>query len=68
MDLLPTLAFSGMGWIGFDLVMKDREDPNQKIFVASGANELLLKRNQSGHYFVSGRINGRPVRFLPDAG
>ena len=33
-----------------------------------GAIQVLLERNRSGHYVVTGAINRQPVRFLVDTG
>jgi aspartyl protease family protein len=68
MGVLATLAFIGLGWVSFDGMIADRDDPNRALVVAHGASEMVLKRNRAGHYLVPGQINGQPVRFLLDTG
>lgn len=36
--------------------------------IESAPGELTLKADSHGHYVVSARVNGRPVRFLVDTG
>lgn len=36
--------------------------------IESAPGELTLKADLRGHYLVSARVNGRPVRFLVDTG
>jgi aspartyl protease family protein len=38
--------------------------------LASGANgnRIVLKRSRNGHFYIVGRVNGTPVRFLIDTG
>jgi aspartyl protease family protein len=36
--------------------------------IDSAPGELTLKADSRGHYLVSARVNGRPVRFLVDTG
>lgn len=68
MNWLAALAILGLGWIVFDGILEDRENPNRNLMVAPGATELTLKRNRAGHYLAPGRINGKEVRFLLDTG
>lgn len=56
-------------WFGDWLERTHNPNPNPATLqAADGAIEVLLKRNRSGHYVASGRINGEPVRFLIDTG
>lgn len=36
--------------------------------VASGQSELMVTQSEGGGYFVMGKVNGQPVRFLIDTG
>lgn len=36
--------------------------------VTTGQRELVVPRDESGHFLVMGRVNGQPVRFLVDTG
>ena len=36
--------------------------------VATGERELVVPRDESGHFVLIGRVNGQPVRFLVDTG
>lgn len=36
--------------------------------VATGERELVVPRDESGHFVLVGRVNGQPVRFLVDTG
>ena len=52
------------GWTG-------STHPNREVqgqVSAEGVREVRLVRNRSGHYVVSGSINGRAVEFLVDTG
>lgn len=52
-------------WLG------NKANPNQNlqgIIAPGGAREVVLERNQQGHYLASGEINGLPVTFLLDTG
>lgn len=56
-------------WFGDWLERADNPNPNPaSIQAPDGAIEVVLRRNRSGHYVASGRINGEPVRFLIDTG
>ena len=68
MNWLAAFAILGFGWIIFDGILEDRENPNRNLMVAPGATELTLKRNRAGHYLAPGTINGKDVRFLLDTG
>ena len=50
--------------------LDQRINPNQspQSSVSGGVAEVELKRNRSGHYFVTGFINGQEVDFLLDTG
>ncbi|RMG27439.1 MAG: TIGR02281 family clan AA aspartic protease [Gammaproteobacteria bacterium] len=62
---LLLLAALFQGWLG------ERAQPNRPVasrVKATGAAEVVLQRHRSGHYLVSGRIDGYPVTFLVDTG
>jgi len=57
-------------WFFSDLLDK-QINPNQNVLSqtnASGATEVVLKRNRQGHYVTSGKINGHDVVFMLDTG
>ena len=61
--LLLTVLFTG--------ILDYRENPNRspKSSVGpDGSKAVVLRRNRAGHYIASGRINGKPVRFIIDTG
>jgi len=35
---------------------------------AAGSTEIVLKQSKNGHYYASGKINDKPVKFLVDTG
>ncbi|WP_024459536.1 MULTISPECIES: TIGR02281 family clan AA aspartic protease [Marinimicrobium] len=52
-------------------IWEDRKDnPNRSIQgqVVNGVQEVVLRRNRSGHYVVPGQINGEEATFLLDTG
>ncbi len=67
---LAWLAFGGLAIYWFDGLLDDRRNPNQAVTTAvlNGVREVELKRNRSGHYIASGRINGKEVIFMLDTG
>ena len=51
--------------------LEEQRNPNQEVqsaVVADGIREVVLRRNRSGHYVATGRINGESVEFLLDTG
>ncbi len=66
-------------WGGFIILLayflehylQQRKNPNQQVkgsIDAKGVREVRLVQNNRGHYYASGRINGKPVVFLLDTG
>lgn len=41
-------------------------EPKAPTVTAQG--ELVIPRHRDGHFYVDGRINGRPIRFMVDTG
>lgn len=62
-------ALALMTWLSQGY-LDQRINPNQSPAskVSGGVVEVELKRNRSGHYFVTGQINGQQVDFLLDTG
>ena len=55
----------------FNHTEHQRDNPNQQPTTttdASGTRTIILQRNHTGYYQVSGHINHRPVIFLLDTG
>jgi aspartyl protease family protein len=55
----------------FNMVMNRMHNPNQTVHtntLAGGVREVVLKRNHSGHYVATGKIDNRRVVFLLDTG
>ncbi len=51
--------------------LETQQNPNRDVqgrVLESGVREVVLRRNRSGHYVATGRINGKPVQFLLDTG
>ncbi|HSH30358.1 MAG TPA: TIGR02281 family clan AA aspartic protease [Thiohalobacter sp.] len=64
------LALSLLTWL-FNGYLERRHNPNQQVISRSGPDggtEIVLRRNDYGHYVTSGEINGQPVRFMIDTG
>lgn len=53
-----------------DNYLEQTHNPNQHLAqeTGTGAAEVALTRNRSGHYVAPGSINGTPVVFLLDTG
>lgn len=67
MTLLAWLMFLALVTVSFTKILKNREEPNQKL-AQSTASEVVLTRNSDGHYVAPGKINGHSVQFLVDTG
>jgi aspartyl protease family protein len=54
----------------FSNYLDKQNNPNQSPLSLNqqGRQQVVLERNRSGHYVVSGRINNSPVVFLVDTG
>jgi aspartyl protease family protein len=55
----------------FSYLLDNLYNPNQQVISRtdiSGNQEVVLIRNNTGHYVTSGKINGKPVVFLLDTG
>ncbi len=51
--------------------LQQRRNPNQQVQGSidnKGVREVRLVQNHRGHYYASGKINGKPVVFLLDTG
>lgn len=70
MMLLFWVAFIGIGSWWAHQFLQSRHNPNAHLVNAvTGEGEpIVLKRNHSGHFVATGRINGEPVNFLLDTG
>jgi aspartyl protease family protein len=56
---------------GFDGLLNNQTNPNrrpQSSETSTGVREVVLERNQQGHYVSSGQINDVTVTFLLDTG
>ncbi|WP_051234285.1 retropepsin-like aspartic protease family protein [Halomonas halocynthiae] len=58
----------GLGIWWFSGLIDARQNPNANLLDAPPGTSVTLERNASGHYVVSGRINGEPVVMLLDTG
>ncbi|QKT04496.1 TIGR02281 family clan AA aspartic protease [Ectothiorhodospiraceae bacterium 2226] len=61
----------GLLTVYFDGMLERQYNPNQQVEslqYADGMREVVLQRNRSGHYVVTGQLNGRPVDLLVDTG
>ena len=71
MALGAVVALAGFGAVALDLWpgLTERFEPQVVSRVgASGAPELVVRRDPSGHYVVPDTINGVAVEFLIDTG
>jgi aspartyl protease family protein len=50
--------------------LQEQYNPNQNLQLerVNGQQQVILQRNQQGHYIASGTIEGQPVVFLLDTG
>ncbi|MCM2679025.1 retropepsin-like aspartic protease family protein [Echinimonas agarilytica] len=67
MSILAWLTFLGLIAIFFNDYLSDQDDPNRALSFDK-TQQLVLKRNKSGHYIAPGEINGVRVQFLLDTG
>ena len=61
----------GLLTIFFSDLLDRQRNPNSRVAGVVGADgvpEVVLQRNNRGHYVATGRINGAPVTFLLDTG
>jgi len=71
MTALAWVSFMALLGFYFAQVLEKQNNPNQDISTHYSANqfrEVALKRNRSGHYVTSGRLNGQPVVYILDTG
>ena len=71
MALGAAVALAGCGAVALDLWpgLTDRFEPHVVSRVGvGGAPELVVRRDQSGHYVVPGTVNGVEVEYLLDTG
>ena len=55
----------------FNMLVDKQHNPNADLnteLAEDGRRTVTLKRNRSGHYVASGKINGQKVHFLLDTG
>lgn len=61
--LLLALVFNGL--------LEQQHNPNRSVTSSTtldGVREVVLQRNRSGHYMVTGNINNQAVEFMLDTG
>ncbi|ALG67406.1 retropepsin-like aspartic protease family protein [Beggiatoa leptomitoformis] len=71
MIAVACLLSLGLLTLFFNHVLEKQHNPNQSAQVnhyQDGTTEVVLTRNQSGHYVTTGSINHKPVTFLLDTG
>ncbi len=70
MTWLMWLLLLGLLSLFFNTILERQHNPNPQLANVNrnGPPEVVLKRNKSGHYVASGRINGQPVVFMLDTG
>ncbi|MCW8929268.1 MAG: TIGR02281 family clan AA aspartic protease [Gammaproteobacteria bacterium] len=71
--MMVTSMVIGLGLLTylFQGVIDTKNNPNQKILTTHTSDkhlEITLKRNRSGHYVGTGKINGHKAVFLLDTG
>jgi len=55
----------------FGIIAENMHNPNQSVNTRvdpAGVKEVVLKRNNRGHYVTTGQINGTPISFMLDTG
>ncbi len=71
MIALAWVILLGLLAVFFSDRLEKQRNPNQEVrsaITADGGREVMLRRNRSGHYVATGRINGEAVEFLLDTG
>ena len=70
MTVVAWIIFLAILFAGFDYLISQRFNPNQNIVTTVNGHqkEIVLQRNNYGHYVSSGTINGHRVTFLLDTG
>jgi aspartyl protease family protein len=55
----------------FNKILEDDNNPNQQVNssqTSDGIRQVILQRNNNGHYVATGKINNQPVTFFLDTG
>lgn len=71
MLLVAWVMAIGLLTVFFSDLLEHQHNPNRRVVGVVGADgvpEVVLQRNNRGHYVATGRINGSPVHFLLDTG
>ncbi len=70
MTVVAWIIFLVILFAGFEYLISQRFNPNQNIVTTVNGHqkEIVLQRNNYGHYVSSGTINGHRVTFLLDTG
>ena len=70
MTIAVWIIFFLMLFFFFSKLMSKMNNPNDSVATryVDGHKEVVLQRNQYGHYVASGAINGQAVVFLVDTG
>lgn len=70
MTIAVWIIFFFMLFFLFSKLMNKMNNPNDAVATSyvDGRKEVVLQRNQYGHYVATGAINGEPVVFLVDTG
>lgn len=70
MTIAVWIIFFLMLFFFFSKLLTGMKNPNDSVAThyVDGRREVVLQRNQYGHYVATGAINGKPVVFLVDTG
>ena len=55
----------------FNKILQDDNNPNQRVSTSQtsdGVQQVILQRNNNGHYVATGKVNNQPVTFFLDTG